>query len=449
MKDQCVGSTKTDLEAMRWAKSPPTTNETERREFANWVLASPRHLEAFLRHEALGAALRELDPGRRIDLESLLPSSEAAVAVAETSTELLTENCAMSVRTQATDMEHRACEWMLRSEGGNLTEEMRADLERWLLEPRHRITFLRIREAWRRASRMRTACPLDGIVDPDLLKNAEVTFRSRDTNSASRWPFRFVASAALTLILCLVGLSSGITLRPTDWIKYTTSVGSYENIALADGSGIQLNTDSEIRARLTPDRREIEVIRGEALIKAVRDTRRPFTVSAANLVVHANSINAAASFTVRLRAPTAVDVSVKQGSVVLGPSEKLVDVALRRDPFSHSTLVEGEMAVVRPEGIHLDRVGLEEINRKLSWTTGLLSFQGETLSEATDEFNRYNRKRLIITNPSIANHRIGGAFQATDPEAFVSALQKCFRVRVDVYGSTDSNSAVIQLSKAD
>ncbi len=351
--------------------------------------------------------------------------------------------------TRATDTEQRASEWIIRSEGGNFTEEMRAELEHWLREPRNRITFLRIKEAWRRASRMRSARPLDGNVDPDLLKDADLTLRSSNTNSGSGWPLRIAAGAALTLIIYLTCLAGWIALSPSDWIKYTTSIGGYEHITLADGSGIQLNTDSEIRARLTSRRREIELIRGEALINVVHDERGPFTVSAANVAVHADPVNkAAAAFVVRLRPPGGVDVSVTRGSVVLGPSDRLIDVALRTNPTSHSTLEVGDAAAVRPEGVHLTKVGLEELNRKLSWTAGLLSFQGETLSEVTDEFNRYNRKHLVVTDPSISNRRIGGAFQATDPDSFVSALQKWFGVHADEEHENSGNG-VIRLGSTD
>src|ERR1700737_816656 len=91
--------------------------------------------------------------------------------------------------TRATDIEQRASEWMIRSEGGDFTEGQRADMERWLENPRHKITFLRIREAWRRASRMRSARPLDGNVDPDLLKNADLSLRTGNDTKKSCWPF--------------------------------------------------------------------------------------------------------------------------------------------------------------------------------------------------------------------------------------------------------------------
>src|SRR3982074_2054343 len=136
---------------------------------------------------------------------------------------------ARSTMTRATDIEQRASEWIIRSEGGNFTEEMRAELERWLQDPRNRVTFLRIKEAWRRASRIRGARPLDGNVDPDLLKNPDLTLGSDDTNSGSgsgsAFRFRVAAGAGLTLIIYLLGLVGWIVLGPSDWISYTTSIG--------------------------------------------------------------------------------------------------------------------------------------------------------------------------------------------------------------------------------
>lgn len=43
--------------------------------------------------------------------------------------------------------------------------------------------------------------------------------------------------------------------------------------------------------------------------------------------------------------------------------------------------------------------------------------------EVVGEFNRYNEHQVVITDPGLANLRIGGSFSATDVGAFIQALR--------------------------
>ena len=353
--------------------------------------------------------------------------------------------------TRATDIERRASEWLIRSERGDFTEAMRSELNLWLEEPHHRVPFLRIQEAWRRANRVRGARRLDGNVDPDLLKRTNVTSGPSGSRGGpkrgSGWSVRIALAAAASLIIYLAVLIGCVVLTSNDWIPYTTTVGGYEHIKLSDGSGIQLNTDSVVEARLTGQKREVKLIRGEALFTVASDVHRPFTISVGDASLRAEpTAGQTVAFVIRKLTSTNVDVAVTEGSVSLGPSLPVIDVALGRNPEFQSAVGAGYAASVRPEGIHLMRVSLQELNRKLTWTAGLLSFQGETLVEVADEFNRYNRKHLVVIDPSIADRRIGGAFQATDPESFVSALQKWFGVHADEQVLSDAGTAIIRLS---
>jgi transmembrane sensor len=347
---------------------------------------------------------------------------------------------------KTTDVEQEASEWIIRSEAEDFTDELNAELGRWLEDPRNHVAFLKIKEAWRRAGRVRGTRPLDGKVDKDLLKESDLLPPEPKKKRGSRWMFRIAGGAALALVTYFLGSAVWVFLGPPDWDSYTTSVGGYEHVTLADGSDIQLNTNSEIRARLTAEKRETQLIRGEALVKVAHDVRRPFTVKVGSTAVRADpSRRAGASFAVRLREPKDVDVSVTEGSVTLGSSYRMIDVALGRMPPSESTLAAGDTATIRPDGIHLTRVGLEELNRKLSWTAGLLSFQGETLAQVAEEFNRYNRRQLLVVDRTIAMRRIGGAFQATDPDSFISALEKWFGIHADEQVPSISGNGIIRL----
>jgi transmembrane sensor len=350
--------------------------------------------------------------------------------------------------TRPTDIEQEASQWIIRGEATNFTAETRAELEGWLAQPRNRVAFVRVREAWRRASRVTGVRPLDGNVDMDLLKHPGLSLTL--PKQRARRPWRMAVAAAAGLALCVFALVAWNTWGPAEWSAYSTSIGGFEHVTLADGTVLKLNTNTEVRTRLTADKREMELVHGEAVINVARDARRSFTVKAAGAALRAEpSAQAGPSVAVRLREPGGIDISILEGSVALSSSYSVLDVALGRVPLPESTLKEGEVAAIRPEGIHLSRVAAEELNRKLSWTAGLLSFQGETLVQVAEEFNRYNRRQMVVMDPAIAGRRIGGAFQATDPDSFTAALEKWFGVRVESQGSGESGTAVIKLRTAD
>ncbi len=58
-----------------------------------------------------------------------------------------------------------------------------------------------------------------------------------------------------------------------------------------------------------------------------------------------------------------------------------------------------------------------------AWAEGWLVYENKTVAEVASDFNRLNRVKIVIAEPSIAARRL--AFfrvSATDPESFVAAL---------------------------
>ena len=56
-------------------------------------------------------------------------------------------------------------------------------------------------------------------------------------------------------------------------------------------------------------------------------------------------------------------------------------------------------------------------------------FDHTTLAEAAEEFNRYNRKRLVVESAA-AQIRIGGSFEAANVDGFVRLLHDTFGLNV-------------------
>jgi transmembrane sensor len=99
---------------------------------------------------------------------------------------------------------------------------------------------------------------------------------------------------------------------------------------------------------------------------------------------------------------------VKSGSVAVG-----------------TTIVrENQLAKIAPGGgMSVRELRGEDVERRFAWTAGYVSFSGETLAEAVEEINRYNARKLVISDRTIHSLTIGGKFLATDVDSFVAALR--------------------------
>src|SRR5262249_17435005 len=150
---------------------------------------------------------------------------------------------------------------------------------------------------------------------------------------------------------------------------------------------------------------------GEALFHVARDPWRPFNVAANGSVVRA----VGTEFSVRIRDPERVDVLVAEGRVAIGAPGTKVDFESSPPASSLQKVSAGQAAVVRRNSVLLHNLRSNEITNQLAWTEGRLVFQGETLRQAAAEFNRYNRRKIVIDDQSIADLRIGGAFSPTEP----------------------------------
>jgi len=361
----------------------------------------------------------------------------------------------------ASDFEAQAATWLVRRESSDFSEQEKQAFDAWLqADARHQAAYVRLEAAWRRADRLNKLRPLDGAVDEDLLARSpfirmeefsarEATQRSAVTSNEAanshfdgapgepsgerstrrRWVAGVSAGIAATVAAIAVGL--WMFFGQSEWQEYSTDFGGVERIRLEDGSVVHLNTNSAMRVRLRADYRQVVLDRGEALFKVAHDKSRPFDVQAAGTTVRA----VGTEFSVRLResketggGQDGVEVLVKEGRVAIDPPKAKPDQPSALPP-SVSTLSAGEAVVITAKRLHVERVAETEVSKKLGWTEGRLWFERQRLADVVAEFNRYNRRQMVIADPSIADLRIGGGFEATDPDSFMAALEKTLGVR--------------------
>jgi transmembrane sensor len=300
-------------------------------------------------------------------------------------------------------IEARASAWLAARDSRAATPEEAAEFNAWLdADIRPRVAYLRLESTWQRADRLRDVRPLDRAADADLLRAP-----------APRRPW-FMALAAGVVVAVLGG--AWAWQQHFSWQRYETRVGGFSRIVLDDGSVIDLNTNSDVRVRLRGDRREVRLLRGEGRFQVAHDRQRPFTVAAADTAVRA----VGTEFSVRLRDGEQVDVLVSEGKVAVA-SAQVADAP---------ALVAGDAAVVLKDHVSVSRVEPQALKRRLAWTSGRLEFRGESLAEAVQEFNRYNRRQIRLSAATLNALRVGGSFNATDPESFADALASAFKLEV-------------------
>ena len=59
-----------------------------------------------------------------------------------------------------------------------------------------------------------------------------------------------------------------------------------------------------------------------------------------------------------------------------------------------------------------------------AWTQRQIVFQGTRLSEVVEEFNRYNRKQMVIEDETLRPIRVSGVFSSTEPASLLRFLRE-------------------------
>jgi transmembrane sensor len=190
--------------------------------------------------------------------------------------------------------------------------------------------------------------------------------------------------------------------------RYSTSVGEIKQLPLSDGSVIAINTQSAVEVAMSSKVRQVTLTSGEAWFKVAHDKARPFVVSAGRIRVRA----VGTAFSVRRRDEGA-DVQVTEGVVemwTIGEENRRVQVSAG----SRSTVSEYKSPTIVQAS--------SDIERSLAWREGRIVLEGETLDEAVAQFNRYNTRKLTISDSELAEEQLVGQFRATDPVTFAHAV---------------------------
>lgn len=296
-----------------------------------------------------------------------------------------------------------AITWHVRHNSGLMCEVEQADLTLWLAEhPDHA-------RAWQRLQRMSEHL-YTGV--SQLAPTIVNSILKRLPDLKRRKALRLLSLALVSSGSLYLGRNQlHDTAFPAD---YSTATGKRREVRLADGTLLQLNTDSAVDIRFDAASRRIRLRRGDIHIATGRDPAgRPFRVEARDGTL----VPVGTQFT----------VSQLDDGTLLGVNEGAVDVL--RSGVGDALRVESGQQLAFGGSTGALQQPLDESRQ--AWTVGMISAENRRLDDLLAELARHHRGHLGCT-PQAGELRITGTWPllGNDPsEAVLASLERHLPIR--------------------
>jgi transmembrane sensor len=310
--------------------------------------------------------------------------------------------------------------WFARMLDADCSDAERAAFERWrAADPAHAAAWRELDRLWRQSA--------DAVRHPAL---AAAAWRALRDEPPAPWyrRARFLlpaaAAAAAAALVVLVALPRWQAARmPITGVAYHTATGEQRSIRLADGTTVTLDAQSSVVVRYDGGQRQVDLLHGRAQFAVRHDPRHPFVVHAGNGTV----TDVGTVFQVRTSADC-TGVTLLEGAVdvaAAAPGQAAQRVALHSDGKEVWFGPDGRISAPQPA----------DVQAAEGWTQGKLFVHDWRLSELLAEMNRYNRVQMAVGDPSLADLRISGVFDAHDPQTMLQLLQQGWPVRARRVGA--------------
>jgi len=295
-----------------------------------------------------------------------------------------------------------ASDWVIRKELPDWTAADQADLDHWLAESmHHRVAFLRAADVWDRANRLRAL-------------NRPAYRRFSFLRDRLTFPL-LLRSAAAACLAIAAGIGALNWLGRPQEAVYATAIGGHETVPLADGSQVELNTNTVLRVSESASQRVAKLERGEAYFNIRHDAKRPFFVYAAGHRI----VDLGTKFEVRDE-DGRLKVTLLEGSARLESSQAWA-------PAHSVVLKPGDVAFASVQSLRVVREREKSLTNSLGWRRGVIVFEHTTLQDAVAELNRYNHRQIIIADAGVGRMKIDATLPVNGVDAIV-------RVAEDVFG---------------
>ena len=299
-------------------------------------------------------------------------------------------------------IDDQAVAWVTRRYCGRTSPADEAAFQAWHdTDPRHAGAYLRAEAAWVLLDRAQVLSHGDADTASELIRPATPIY-ARHRPGLSRRAVLTGAVAAAFAAVASVGL---LLRRPA----FATARGELRKVPLADRTLAAINTDSRIEeVAMTPRRRDVHLVRGEAWFEVAKNPDAPFTVSAGDVRVRAVG--------------TAFSVRRREGGADILVTEGKVETWSVRSPDKRLSLTAGDKAYVTDSGPQAAAFQPDEVTRRLAWRERRIILHEESLGEAAAEFNRYNNQQIVVADAALASLKLVGGFDVDQPEQFARSV---------------------------
>lgn len=292
----------------------------------------------------------------------------------------------------------QAANWLTRLHDEDVTDADRRAFDVWCqADPRHALAIERMRGLW-------------GSLDTLPAKPARIALNRA---FAPRRPRGAQVAGLVGVLLC--GWF-GLDHLPVWMADQRTGIGERRQIALEDGSQLQLNSNSAVDVKFDGHQRVIELLQGELWVDVAKDAQRPF-------VVRTNQGTATALGT-RYLVKRAED-----GTTVVTVIESTV--AVKGDASEGVKVTAGQRTILDQGRAQAPQAsGSSDPD---AWTRGLLKVNDQPLTEVLQTLASYRHGLVRFDAPALQNLRVSGVFKLDDTTAALAALADNLPIQVEYF----------------
>ncbi len=292
----------------------------------------------------------------------------------------------------------QAANWLTRLHDEDVSDAERRAFNAWCqADPRHAVAIERMRSLW-------------GSLDTLPAQPARIALNRAFAPQRSR---TVPVVGVLGVLLCgWLGLSQ----LPVWMADQRTGVGERRQVALEDGSQLQLNSNSAVDVKFDGHQRVIELLQGELWVEVAKDAQRPFVVRTDQGTATALGTR----YMVKREADGTTLVTVIESTVaVKGDSEAGVKVTAGQ----RSILAYGHATPAQATGN----------SDPDAWTRGLLKVDDQPLSEVLQTLASYRHGLVRFDPQALQNLRVSGVFKLDDTAAALATLADNLPIQVEYF----------------